>query len=290
MKLHIKRGLPGRGKTTEAYKEVHATGNAGRVNRDDLRAMLFESQWSGFREKVVIDCEKAIAQVLLKYNLRPIIDDTNLTDHHLNIWRKFGLDNGVDEVTVDALVGGKDEIDKAVAGDSGRQRYVGKAVIHGMALNAGLIEFDPSKQIVLVDIDGTIADGSHREHYVSMHGQRKDWKSYFHACGRDAPIDIVVRWVRELIKEFTICLVSGRPDSTQRETLPWLETHEVPYDYIFMRRSNDNRPDYEVKQDILNKLPKDKIAFVLDDRPSVIRMWKANRLRVFPVRGAIDEF
>ena len=36
-KLKMYRGLPGSGKTTQARAEVVTSGNAGRVNRDDLR-------------------------------------------------------------------------------------------------------------------------------------------------------------------------------------------------------------------------------------------------------------
>ena len=46
----------------------------------------------------------------------------------------------------------------------------------------------------------------------------------------------------------------------------------------------------EQKADILKYLPKEKIAFVIDDRPSVIRMWRENGLSVIPVRGACEEF
>ena len=55
-KLKMYRGLPGSGKTTQARAEVVTSGNAGHVNRDDLRAMLFDSVWTGRREGVVVDC------------------------------------------------------------------------------------------------------------------------------------------------------------------------------------------------------------------------------------------
>lgn len=51
-------------------------------------------------------------------------------------------------------------------------------------------------------------------------------------------------------------------------------------------------PDDEEKQlilnDILKTLPKEKIAFVVDDRPNVVAMWRRNGIRVFPVRGRDD--
>jgi len=47
MKLKILRGLPGSGKSTLAKQLVKDSGSSGRINRDDLRAMIFDSVWSG---------------------------------------------------------------------------------------------------------------------------------------------------------------------------------------------------------------------------------------------------
>jgi hypothetical protein len=56
-----------------------------------------------------------------------------------------------------------------------------------------------------------------------------------------------------------------------------------------MRYSGDNRPDVVVKQEILNELiaviGKENITFILDDRPGVVAMWRANGITVYPVRG-----
>lgn len=57
-----------------------------------------------------------------------------------------------------------------------------------------------------------------------------------------------------------------------------------------MRRAKDSRPDTEVKQDILDQyFKKELIDVVIDDRPSVIRMWRSNGLEVLDV-GKGEEF
>jgi predicted kinase len=282
-KLIMCKGLPASGKSTYARDYVVKSGNAARINRDDLRAMLFDSVWTGKRESVVVDIEKAIAEVCIKHGLTPVIDDTNLTDRHKDMWSGFAKAHDVAFSTTafDA------SLETCIARDRNRERPIGAAVIYRLALNAGMIDFG-EKPIILCDIDGTLACGKHRE--VHLAGEKKDWRTYYSLLPLDSPIDLVVRWVRELAKTHTICLVSGRPDTYQHETIRWMDVHGVPFDYLFMRAGGDKRPDTEVKKMILDKLPKDKIEFVIDDRPSVCRMWKAEGLTVFPVRGQCEEF
>lgn len=283
-KLTMMRGLPGSGKSTAARSEVVETGNSGRVNRDDLRAMLFNSVWSGKREQVVVDCEKAIAGVLFKHAMNPIIDDTNLSDRHRVMWRSLAKDAGQPFVMKDMGV----DIATCRERDTQREARVGRAVIDRMALQNGLIDWG-YRPIVLCDIDGTLADGRHREHFVQ--GEKKDWTSYYSLLSADSPIDLVVRWVRALADDHAICLVSGRPDTYQRETMFWCSLHGIPYEWLFMRAGSDKRPDTMIKNDILKCIPKEKIAFAIDDRPRVIReVWRANNVRVFPVRGACEDF
>ena len=93
MKITMLKGLPASGKSTFARQVVKESGNSGRINRDDLRAMLFNSEWTGKREQVTIDCEKAIADVLFKHSMNPVIDDTNLGAKHRQMWSDFAKDH-----------------------------------------------------------------------------------------------------------------------------------------------------------------------------------------------------
>lgn len=290
MKLTMLKGLPASGKSTLARQIVKESGNTGRVNRDDLRAMLFNSEWTGKREDVVIACEKAIASVLFEHGMNAVIDDTNLGQKHRSLWSDFTKSNGQHFEAVDLSV----DIPTCVVRDAKRSPGVGRPVIERLALQNGLIDWG-NRQIVIVDLDGTLADGRHREHFVT--GDKKDWGSYFAACGQDGYIDLVCRWVHTLSPKFTVCLVSGRPDRFWAETSMWLMKSgwddprlSLYFDHIFMRSSSDKRPDTQVKADILKWIPKEKVAFVIDDRPSVVRMWRENGLRVIPVRGACEEF
>jgi len=105
---------------------------------------------------------------------------------------------------------------------------------------------------------------------------------------------VVAQWLDELSEDHQIIIVSGRHETCNEDTVKWLELYSIPFDFLFMRRKDDNRSDTVVKQEILNiildHIPKEHIKFVLDDRPKVIRMWKENGLTVYPVRGAVEEF
>jgi predicted kinase len=282
-KLKMLKGLPASGKSTYAREQVKSDGNVGRINRDDLRAMLFDSVWTGKREGLIVDCEKAIAEVLFKHKHVALIDDTNLTQKHHDLWGGFAREKGVAFEAVDL----NQPLAICVQRDRNREKRVGLAVLHRMALFAGVIEWG-DKPIVLCDIDGTVACGLHREHHLE--GPKKDWKAYYSELQWDRPIEFVIRWLKEWAKTHTVCMVSGRPDTYQFETVRWLEEHEIPFDYLFMRPGGDNRPDTEIKLRVLSYMPKERIEAVLDDRPSVVRAWRSEGLKVYPVRGACEEF
>lgn len=285
MKLTVLRGLPASGKSSYAYKAVRSEGNTFRLNRDTAREELFFSEWSGKREEKIIKLEEIKAKYLLENGVNVIIDNTHLREKDINRWKQFSEKNNV-RFEVESFL--DVPVEECVSRDELRDKSVGKAVIHRMALFAGLINFG-DKPIVICDYDGTLSSGIHREHLVK--NEKKDWKTYFSLCSQDEPIDFVIRWIRELAKENTICIVSGRPDSTQFDSMDWLDRYNVPYQYLFMRQSSDKRSDVEVKTDILNHLPKSKILMALDDRPIVVEeVWRKNGIKVYPVRGSIEPF
>ena len=144
-----------------------------------------------------------------------------------------------------------------------------------------------NRQTVIVDIDGTLADISHRERYVK--GKRKRWGKFFQNMDKDLPVPEVAAKVRQLSQDHTIILVSGRPDDYRAVTEEWLKKHKIPYQELYMRKSGDFRPDDIVKQEILKThLKKEEIKLVIDDRPRVIRMWRANGLEVEDVGNGIE--
>jgi uncharacterized HAD superfamily protein len=140
---------------------------------------------------------------------------------------------------------------------------------------------------VIVDIDGTLADCSHRLRFIR--GRRKKWGKFFEAASQDRPRIDVVAQVRELAKRHKIHLVSGRPEEYRQQTLNWLARYRIPFESLYMRESGDYRPDDVVKQEILDLcFDKDNIELVIDDRPRVVRMWQSNGLKVLDVGDGVE--
>ena len=128
------------------------------------------------------------------------------------------------------------------------------------------------KPVVLVDVDGTLADVRHRLHHIQGAG-RKNWTAFFESIDRDPPIASTVAWVRSLAESHQIIIITGRPERYRKRTAAWLKKNEIPFSDIFMRPDGDHRPDYEVKKEALRRWPKQRIKLVIEDRPPVCEMW-----------------
>lgn len=133
-------------------------------------------------------------------------------------------------------------------------------------------------QTVIFDIDGTLANNTHRQHLVAE--GRMSWEKFFQQMGDDTPIGPIIDLCETLSasKRYEVLLFTGRPERFRRLTEQWLAWNGVPDLPLEMRKDGDTRPDREVKQDMLNAQLEQgtKIAFVVDDRQSVVDMWREN--------------
>ena len=90
---------------------------------------------------------------------------------------------------------------------------------------------------VLVDVDGVIADGWHRQHFL-QNGQ-KDWKSFFaHAFG-DTPIDGSVALTQQFDSDTVVVLLTARPHNLHTITVDWAREHGHRWDLLIMRHHSD---------------------------------------------------
>lgn len=140
-----------------------------------------------------------------------------------------------------------------------------------------------SVKTVLFDIDGTLADISHRRPILEK--DPRAWGAFFAIMGDDTPNKAVVD-LYNLIwasKQHECIIVTGRPNDYRKITEQWFIWNHIPFDRLIMRPKNDNRADHIIKEEMLNTLIAEgkEIAFVVDDRQSVVDMWRRNGLTCF---------
>lgn len=291
-KIIVFIGLPASGKSTAAKERMEDT-RIMRVNRDAIRSMLFK-HWRGRKEQVVTEIETQAIVSAVNNGFDIIIDDTNLHPNTRSKWQ--ALANKLGTVLVEESF--STPLEECIQRDSNRigKAHVGRAVIENMALKYNLIPPVPADQkVVIFDVDGTLADNTHRAHLVDG-SQKKDHALYFSLADKDTPIDKNIKWAQDdhYHQNRYVLVVSGRPaDLGSDNTVEWLRRQGVVYQHIFMRAGGDYRNDDVVKQEILDNIlkwvPKEQIEYVVDDRPRVIRMWRANGLLCHDV-GFGEEF
>jgi phosphoglycolate phosphatase-like HAD superfamily hydrolase len=134
-----------------------------------------------------------------------------------------------------------------------------------------------TEEIVIFDIDGTLADVSERIHHVR--NKPKNWKAFFQGMAQDKAIHSMVRLCNVLYASgIQIILCSGRSEEHRDETVKWLAEKGVNYHDLLLRRDNDRRSDTEIKRELLAALDKSKILFVVEDRSRVVEMWRSEGL------------
>jgi phosphoglycolate phosphatase-like HAD superfamily hydrolase len=140
-------------------------------------------------------------------------------------------------------------------------------------------------EVILIDLDGTLCDVSHRTHLVKQ--SPPNWPAFFDACVDDTPNPAVVALYHMATQvNYQIIYVSGRPDSHRAQTEAWLWKHELGnYAELLMRSAGDYRPDNVVKRELYEAhvAGQHQVLFVVDDRASVVKMWRALGLICFQV-------
>ena len=133
------------------------------------------------------------------------------------------------------------------------------------------------EEIVIFDIDGTLADISGREHHVRS--KPKNWKAFFKGMAEDKAVHSMVRLCNLLYDSgIYIVLCSGRNEQHRKETVRWMEREGVRYHELRLRADDDRRSDTIAKREMLSGLDKSKILFVVEDRSRVVEMWRSEGL------------
>src|SRR5262249_43959202 len=135
-------------------------------------------------------------------------------------------------------------------------------------------------RIVICDLDRTLADCSHRAHFLER--EPKDWEGFF-ATQND---DLVIKPILELLdcvseKGHQIHIVTARPERYRAVTAEWLKRHVVDWIAILMdgyrlhmRPDGDFRDDDIIKEEVLDRIGPENVLFAIEDRDRIVAMYR----------------
>ena len=129
---------------------------------------------------------------------------------------------------------------------------------------------------IIVDLDGTLALLNGRNPYDAS------------TCENDALCPVVSEIIRNYVAangDRCVILMSGRMDEHREPTTRWLEKHSILWDHLHMRATGDGREDSVVKRELFDNHVRGayNIDYVLDDRSTVVSMWRSLGLKTLQV-------
>lgn len=303
----VTRGLPGSGKSTWADGMCKLLKKTLKIERDDMRKLLFNKlgKLEQEQEEEVTRVQEALIRTHLSLGMNVIISDTNLPDRSVKRWLKLGHEFGLPVVVEDFRHIPLDEVLKNNA-ERGKwsDKFVPEEVIRdmhqrfikGRDLDKQL-EYNPPAELevvpyqqplapaysrlnaVIFDIDGTLAVMGDRSPYDGA------------AVWKDTPNhDVATALNMHIESGHTVYIVSGRDEIYRDVTEKWLDSHGMKYDELLMRPTEEGkkREDSIIKHELFNKHIRPlgyRILGVYDDRQRVLRMWRKLGLTTFHVNG-----
>ena len=135
-----------------------------------------------------------------------------------------------------------------------------------------------TKNWIVVDLDGTLCDCSHRVHWA----QAKQWDEFHAGIPEDEACGAVVAFLQMIPEKYSVMLCTGRDEKNRKATEEWLGAKRLGHliDVLLMRPDNDRSPDHELKLRLVHEYfgskedALDSVLLVLDDRDKVVEAWR----------------
>lgn len=140
--------------------------------------------------------------------------------------------------------------------------------------------------IILCDIDGTVANNDHRQHFLEG---KKDWEGFFKALDLDRPIHKAIKKIsRDYEDGKEVIFLTGRPERYRLATEKWLKNHFDFQIKVLMRPDENKKDKLIAKMEIFEKnFDTQQIFYVLDNDKELIELWKSLHLKVIDVEDII---
>ncbi|WPJ67802.1 hypothetical protein MBBL140_11 [Streptococcus phage MBBL140] len=142
------------------------------------------------------------------------------------------------------------------------------------------------QRFVIFDLDGTLSNGINRLHLlptVDLH-LTESWSEFNRAAKDDLPfMDNIAVCNAMFDAGYLVIILTGRSDEVEAETRAWLAENGVSFDWLIMRRAEDNRKDTVIKEEVLRTIGLDRIVACWDDSPNVIAHLRGMGLTVYQV-------
>lgn len=288
LKVLMLKGLPASGKTHYA-KELEAKGWV-RANKDDIRKRHFpDYDYKDEKEVVAKEDRLIIAGLAMGKNV--VVDNTHFNPSHQKRIEKIAAEHGADF----ELLFIDTPLEVCIKRNRKRANSVPLEVILDM-YRKHIAPYRDEKQVydekleeaIIVDVDGTLAHISDRDPYDASRAME------------DTLDDAVSNIVNMAYGHgYRVIILTGRSSEHYEVTQKWLEANGVNYDELYSRDAerdvNDKGEalaDTIVKRRLFDTHIKNRfnVKYVIDDRPSVCRMWRALGLKTLQVGDPHAEF
>lgn len=142
-----------------------------------------------------------------------------------------------------------------------------------------MTETQNRRPLAVFDIDNTLADTAHRQHFLER--RPRDWNGFFGAAPADPPLARGIALAVERAADCEVAYLTGRPDRCRADTEDWLVRHGLPEGRLWMRGNQDRRPARTAKLEVLRRISRGReVRMLVDDDELVCR---AAREAGFPV-------
>lgn len=138
---------------------------------------------------------------------------------------------------------------------------------------------------IIFDLDGTLCECTHRQHFMHERPKRRD--EFHSACIFDT-VNPSVAAIIDMAKasQINVILLSARPARFKALTEEWLAKNNIHYDQLILSNYPElTDPEFKLKMYRELIEPYADVIFTVDDRDTVVRMWREIGLTCLDIAG-----